>query len=73
MCETTKGIRDLRHEVAEKVLSLTDIYTVDEIVEIVCRECNISEKQKEYALSAIEDVLDIHGETIPFTDKYRIV
>ena len=49
------------------------VYTGEEIVDIVFRECNISDEQKEYALSAIEDVLDIHGETIPFTDKYRIV
>ena len=68
MCKHNSST-EFRHQIAEKICSLTGEYTVDEIVKIVYDECNVCEEEKDVALSVIDNVLE-NATHVPFTDKY---
>ena len=72
MCKKKKSIKELRQSIADKFLSLTDSYTIEEIIQIIYRECDICEEQKKYALDILDDLFDRYAESIPCSDKYHI-
>ena len=73
MCNNISAL-DLKRMIGETILSLvgTGTHTDEEVIAFVFQKCNISDKQKEIALSTIDDVLEWHKDPIPFTNKYFI-